>query len=132
MARLGSRILFQIALAIGGGEHLPTAAARHAAVPAATSPASRCRSPLPGVGVPMARRMARGVANRDTRYRAAVASHGLESLLAVAFQTEKKDRLPDALPISTISSRIRRRRPTLSQRAFELGFRIPRGLRGTS
>jgi hypothetical protein len=86
---LGDRRLFQAAGILGNGKHLPSAATAGPSTSAATTANSQCGPTLLGVGVPMVHRLARVTTDRKACNRIEVAPSGLESLLALAFKTER-------------------------------------------
>ena len=86
--------LFQAAGVLGGGEHLPATAAAGAPAPAASASNSRRRPALLGGGVPLVRRLAKVLVDRETRDGIEVAPPGLAGLLAPAFKMGREGRPP--------------------------------------
>jgi hypothetical protein len=67
VARVGDCGLLQAAGVLGGGEHLPATATAGARAPTASASNSRRRPALLGVGVPLVRRLAKVLVDRETR-----------------------------------------------------------------
>ena len=94
MTRVGDCSLFQAAGVLGGGEHLPATATAGARAPTASASNSRRRPALLGVGVPLVRRLAKVLVDRETRDGIGVAPPGLAGLLASAFKMGREGRPP--------------------------------------
>jgi hypothetical protein len=89
VGRLGNRSLFQDAGIVGGGEHLPATAAAGATAPSDAAANPRRGSTLLGDRVPMVRRLAKVVADRDTGNGIEVAPPRLAGVLAPAFKAQR-------------------------------------------